>query len=160
MQRPMQLVGASGLLSACAIRVSGYGAQHLLVLWLMAPLLVLEEAVFRAGLHEALLHHWQARPGLANIATATAAVFALSHVVLHGDASALAVPLPALVMGRVYQRTGRLRWWVALHAAMSAVWLGWNATGPSLLNGRGSDVGTTIRSTDQPIRKPETDDTP
>lgn len=70
-----------------------------------------------------LLHRWQVRPCLANVATAT--VFAIAHVVLRGDVSALAVALPALMMGRVYQRTGRLRWCVALHAAMNAVWLGW-----------------------------------
>lgn len=132
MAHPLWLAIAGGLLSIWALIGSGYGAQHLLILLLLAP--YLEEAVFRAGLQEALLQRWQVRPCLANVATAC--VFAFAHVVLRGDASTFSVVLPALLIGKIYQRTGRLRYCVAVHAAMNAVWLGWNATGPFLLDGR------------------------
>lgn len=132
MPRLIQLVVASALLSAWALSGSGYGAQHLLVFLLLAPFL--EEAIFRAGLQEALLRRWQVRPCVVNVATA--AVFAIAHAVLRSDVSALVVAVPALMTGFVYQRTGSLWWCVALHAAMNAVWLGWKVTGPFLLNGR------------------------
>lgn len=88
------------------------------VLLLAAP--VLEEAVFRAGLHEALL-----RRGTAAWATnvLTAGVFGCAHVVLHNDPASGWVVLPALAIGAVYIRWRRLRWCVALHAAMNATWL-------------------------------------
>lgn len=88
-----------------------------LVLLLAAP--VLEESLFRAGLHEALLRHsvvvW-----LANAVTATA--FGLTHVAVQGDWTAFVVVLPALAIGLVYSRWRRLRWCVALHALMNAAW--------------------------------------
>lgn len=92
--------------------------MNTLVLLLAAP--VLEEAVFRAGLHEALLQHGAAA-WAANMLTA--AVFALAHMVLRQDAAAWVVMLPALAIGAVYIRWRRLRWCMALHAAMNAVWL-------------------------------------
>ncbi|HUD32909.1 MAG TPA: JDVT-CTERM system glutamic-type intramembrane protease, partial [Variovorax sp.] len=124
----------SGLPFALALALSGSGGgtRHLLIVLLVAPLL--EEAVFRAGLQEALLRRWQVRPCLANVVTAC--VFAVAHMISRGDASAFSVALPALLIGEVYRRTGRLRWCMALHAAMNAVWLGWQATGPVLLRGR------------------------
>lgn len=88
------------------------------VLLLAAPLL--EEAVFRAGLHEALLRHGR---GLLLANGLTALAFGAAHVAARGDASAFAVALPALAIGLVYERTRRLRWCVLLHAAMNAVWL-------------------------------------
>ncbi len=105
---------------------------HLLTLLVLAPLL--EEAVFRAGLQEALSRRWRAHPCLVNAATASA--FAVSHMVLRGDTHALLVAFPALVLGCVYQRTGRLRWCVALHAAMNVAWLAWSVTGPILSDDR------------------------
>lgn len=88
------------------------------VLLLAAPLL--EEAVCRAGLHEALLRHGAAA-WMAN--GMTAAAFGLAHVAARGDAAAFTVALPALAIGLVYGRWRRLRWCVALHAAMNAAWL-------------------------------------
>lgn len=88
------------------------------VLLIAAP--VLEESLFRAGLHEALLRHGRAA-WLANVLTAAA--FGAAHVAVRGDAAAFAVALPALAIGLVYSRWRRLRWCVALHAAMNAVWL-------------------------------------
>ena len=92
--------------------------MNIFVLLLAAP--VLEEAVFRAGLHEALLRH-----GAAAWATnvLTAGAFGFAHVALRADAAAWVVVVPALVIGAVYIRWRRLRWCVALHAAMNAVWL-------------------------------------
>lgn len=88
------------------------------VLLFAAPLL--EEAVFRAGLHEALLRHGR---GLLLANALTALLFGAAHVAVRGDAGAFAVALPALAIGLVYERTRRLRWCVLLHAAMNAVWL-------------------------------------
>lgn len=92
--------------------------MNVFVLLLAAPLL--EEAVFRAGVQEALLRHGR---GLLLANAATALLFGAAHVAARGDATAFAVALPALALGWVYQRTRRLRWCVALHAAMNAAWL-------------------------------------
>jgi len=61
------------------------------------------------------------RAWLANVLTAM--LFALAHVVAQQRLQAWAVLLPALCMGWVYQRTGRLWLCVAVHAGMNAVWL-------------------------------------
>lgn len=121
---------AAVLLSALALAASGHG--RLAMLLVLAPLL--EETVFRAGLQEALLRRWQCRPGLANAVTAVA--FGLAHAAVRADAAAFAVALPALLIGAVYQRTGRLRHCVVLHAAMNAAWLGWSMTAAVLLGPR------------------------
>ncbi len=117
----LPLAGAVLLLSALALAAAGHAWQRLAMLLLIAPLL--EEAVFRAGVQEALLRRWQDRPWLANVATALA--FGLAHAAVRGDAAACAAALPALLVGAVYQRTGRLRHCVVLHAAMNAAWLGY-----------------------------------
>ena len=117
---PMLLVAlcATGIAAAAA----GVHLQRIWTLLLLAPLL--EEAVFRAGLQEALLGRLRWQPLLANGVTALA--FGCAHVVLREDAAAFAVVLPALLIGLHYQRSGRLRGCVALHAAMNAVWLVWD----------------------------------
>lgn len=84
----------------------------------LAP--VLEEVVFRHGLQAALLQRVR-RVGWANVLTACA--FGLAHVVVQQRLAALWVVLPALAIGVLYQRTGRLAPCIALHAAMNAVWL-------------------------------------
>ena len=91
---------------------------HTALLLVLAP--VLEELVFRAGLHESLLRRLCA-PWVANALTAL--VFALAHVLVRGDPAAFAVALPALLIGIVYQRWRRLWPCVLLHAAMNAIWL-------------------------------------
>ncbi len=107
------------LLGAAALS-AGVSAPRVAVLLALAPLA--EESIFRAGLHETLLRHGQAR-WLANALTALA--FGAAHVALRGDPAALAVALPALLIGAVYERTRRLWHCVALHAAMNAIWLAW-----------------------------------
>lgn len=126
------VLACSVLLAVAVLTVWNQGDLHLLVLLVLAPLL--EEAVFRAGLQEAMLRRWSTRPWLAN--GVTAAAFGLAHASVRDDAAALAVALPALLIGQVYQRTGRLRLCVALHAALNVAWLGWSAAGPTLLGGR------------------------
>jgi membrane protease YdiL (CAAX protease family) len=94
------------------------GAPRVLLLLLLAP--VLEEATFRAGLHEALLTHgWS--PAKAVVLTAVA--FAALHVLVQGSWQGALVLLPALLIGMAYNRWRSVRWCVLLHAAMNAVWL-------------------------------------
>ena len=91
---------------------------HTALLLVLAP--VLEELVFRAGLHESLLRRLRA-PWVANALTAL--VFALAHVLVRGETAAFAVALPALLIGIVYQRWRKVWPCVLLHAAMNAIWL-------------------------------------
>lgn len=120
----LALAGAGLLLCALLLATMGHDWQRLAMVLVLAPLL--EETVFRAGLQEALLRHWSRTPWLAN--AASAAAFGLAHALVRADAAAFAVALPALLIGAVYQRTGRLRQCVVLHAAMNAAWLGWSMT--------------------------------
>jgi membrane protease YdiL (CAAX protease family) len=100
-------------------------------LWLLiAPLA--EEAVFRAGLQEKLLRRGHSA-WAANLVTA--ACFTAAHVLLRGDALAWVVCVPALFLGCVYAQTRQLRWCVALHAAMNALWwltIEFSGIGPAL----------------------------
>jgi membrane protease YdiL (CAAX protease family) len=109
------LVTAAGLAGLAA----GLSPARLAMLLLIGPLA--EEAVFRAGLQEALL-----RRGVialsANLLTALA--FGLAHAVARGDIAALAVVAPALLIGASYGRWRQLRLCVALHAALNAAWIG------------------------------------
>jgi membrane protease YdiL (CAAX protease family) len=102
------------------------GLNRVWVLLVLAP--VLEEAVFRAGLQDALLRRWNA-PLAANVVTALA--FGLVHAAVRGDAAGFAVAAPALLIGAVYARWRQLRLCVALHAVMNALWLAWNLIGPA-----------------------------
>ena len=103
---------------ADAATQAGVSTGRVALLLIVAPLA--EEVLFRAGLHETLLRRAVA-PWLANVATALA--FGVLHAALRGDVAALAVALPALLTGALYQRTRRLRHCIALHAAMNALWL-------------------------------------
>jgi membrane protease YdiL (CAAX protease family) len=105
------------LVAGAAIH-AGVGASRVAVLLIVAPLI--EEVLLRVGLHETLLRR-AAPPWLAVVATSLA--FGLAHAAIRGDAAALVVALPALLIGVVYQRTRRLRLCVALHATMNALWL-------------------------------------
>ena len=108
------LLVATALMAGAA----GVAAQRICMLFVLAPLV--EEAILRAGLHEALLRRMDS-PWAANALTALA--FGLAHALARGDAAALGVALPAWLIGAVYQRSRRLRDCVALHAAMNAAWL-------------------------------------
>jgi len=119
------LLWVSLLLAAALAASSGAGFGRIAVLIVFVPLA--EEAVFRAGLQEALLRRHSAL--IANGLTALA--FGLVHVLARGDASAFAVAGPALLLGAVYGRWRRVRLCAALHAVMNAVWLAWAAVGPT-----------------------------
>lgn len=111
-------VGLAVAALALAAWLDGVAALRLAVLLAVAPLA--EEALLRAGLHEALL-----RRGVAPLPTVLlcALLFGLAHALLRGDPVALAVALPALLVGALYQRSRRLRDAVLLHALLNALWL-------------------------------------
>jgi membrane protease YdiL (CAAX protease family) len=109
---------AASALVAAGVALHAAGAPQVLLLVLLAP--VLEEAVFRAGVQEALLRH-RAAPWAAN--AITAGLFAAAHVLVQDQASGWLVLGPALLIGAAYNRWRRLRWCVLLHAAMNAAWL-------------------------------------
>jgi membrane protease YdiL (CAAX protease family) len=125
---PALAVAAGLLLAGTVANAAGVGVQRLWVLLVLAPLA--EEAVFRAGIQEVLLRRTVA-PAVANLLTAL--LFGLAHALLRADAAALAVVLPALLIGAVYERGRRLRVCVALHAVMNALWLGWGLAGMASL---------------------------
>ena len=116
----LPLAAAAVLLAAFILALAGHGLQRLAVLLLIAP--SLEEAIFRAGLQEALLRRWRHRL-LCNVVTAVA--FGVAHAALRGEPAAIAAALPALLIGALYQHSGRLRHCIVLHAAMNAAWLAW-----------------------------------
>ena len=119
----------AGLLLAViggAAIAQGASPGRVWILLLLAP--VLEEALFRAGLQEALLRIGQA-PWAANVLTAIA--FGLAHAAMHGSPAAFAVTVPALAIGMVYGRRRRLSPCIALHAAMNAAWIGWSLGQPA-----------------------------
>lgn len=107
----------AALAAALALQ-AGVAPLRVATLLLIAPLA--EEAVLRAGLHDALLRRALA-PALANLACAL--LFGLAHALLRGQAAGLAVALPALAIGAVYGRARSLPDAVLLHAAFNAVWL-------------------------------------
>ena len=114
------VAGAAGLalILAATLAASGTAWRQAALLLVVAPML--EETVFRAGA-QAWLRRTTRRP-LATIVL-TAVLFGLAHVVVRGELVAAVVFIPALAIGFVYERTGRLRDCVALHAAMNALWL-------------------------------------
>lgn len=77
-----------------------------------------EEVVFRWGLQRTLSR--RVTPLMANVATALA--FAACHALLQPSLMSWLTLLPALVLGTVFQRTGRLMPCVALHALANLMW--------------------------------------
>lgn len=119
--------GALALMPLAAL-ASPVSAVRLLILLCVAPLA--EEAVFRAGLQQALMNRLHS-PTFAN--ALTAAIFGTAHMLARQDAAAFVVALPALFVGALFQRTGRLRWCVLAHAWMNGLWLAASLAWPSLL---------------------------
>lgn len=108
-----------GLLAATLVAAGLPPAEaRLWLLIVLAPLV--EELVFRSGLHEALLRRG-VRNGRAIVLTA--GTFALAHGLSRSWGLALAVCVPALVIGSVYARARRVGPCVLLHAAFNMVWL-------------------------------------
>jgi membrane protease YdiL (CAAX protease family) len=107
--------------SAAALDAAhGFGAERLLILLVIAPWA--EEAVFRAGLQEALARHLRS-PWMPVVLTAIA--FGLAHALMRGDPAAFAVALPALAIGALYRHRRRVSECAALHTVFNALWLAW-----------------------------------
>jgi membrane protease YdiL (CAAX protease family) len=89
---------------------------------LLAPLM--EELVFRGGLHTALLRRPQASvlKGAGRVNLLVAAVFGLAHALTRSVVLGLATLPMALFIGWVFERTGRVRHCVLIHAACNATW--------------------------------------
>ena len=90
------------------------------VIWLLAGAPLVEEVIFRLGLHQELLTSLRSAPA-ANVLTALA--FAMAHVLAQGTRRSLLTLLPALVIGAVYQRSRRVAPCVAVHATFNSLWL-------------------------------------
>ena len=99
------------------------------VLLMVAPLL--EEVLFRGGIQEAMLRRG-VRPLAANLVATLA--FAVLHGVTRSWPLAVAVVLPSIVLGLVYQRNRRVTPVVALHSAMNLLWVEINLVSPDLSN--------------------------
>jgi hypothetical protein len=101
---------------------AGWPAPAIVKLVLIAP--IVEELFFRAFVHAALMARAARRRGLLSRANlATAALFGAAHLLYAPAPHAALVMLPALAIGWVYERTGRVAPCVALHAAMNFVWI-------------------------------------
>jgi membrane protease YdiL (CAAX protease family) len=106
------------------------------LLWLGCGAPLLEEWVFRAGLHEALLRRGGIKARSTAAATlraqafaviATALAFFLFHLGRGVGTAALVLPM-ALVIGLIYQRTGD--WFICACAHAAANALAWFACLP------------------------------
>jgi membrane protease YdiL (CAAX protease family) len=122
--RPAIRFPGRALLAVAALATASVLDTRTLMLLVVAP--VLEELVFRAGLHEALLRREAERSPPAALTwpnLITALLFGAAHVALRpGLAGALTV-LPAFAVGACYERRRRLLPCIALHAAFNALWL-------------------------------------
>ncbi len=119
--RRLTVMAALGMLVVLAL------APRSVVLLLVAP--VLEEIVFRLGLQQRLLTAGSV-PMAANLLTALA--FGLVHAFSRNWALGVAVLLPALAIGWIYQRRRSVLPCIAAHAGMNLVWLLLIATWPAL----------------------------
>jgi membrane protease YdiL (CAAX protease family) len=81
---------------------------------------IVEEIVFRAALQRRLMGYFHNR-WMANGITSVA--FALMHYVLSGNPGSLAVFVPSLVLGWLYQRTGILYWTIVLHTGFNLLYV-------------------------------------
>jgi uncharacterized protein len=81
---------------------------------------IVEEIVFRAGLQRRLMgyfhNNWMAN-GITSVA------FALMHYVLIGNLISLAVFVPSLALGWVYQKTNSLSYAISLHMIFNLIHL-------------------------------------
>jgi membrane protease YdiL (CAAX protease family) len=108
----------------CAVALGAAGVcsgQTWAMPLLIAP--VLEEVVFRTGLHETLLR-FAATRGVRRPwpAALTAVAFAAAHLAVRPTLDSALTVVPALAIGVVYERRRRLLPCVALHAIFNALW--------------------------------------
>jgi uncharacterized protein len=80
---------------------------------------IVEELVFRAGLQKWLVQ--KVSPYLANCIAS--GVFALMHYALSGNPVSLAVFVPSLFLGWVYQKTNSLAWVIGVHMLFNLIFL-------------------------------------
>ncbi len=94
-----------------------------LKLLLIAPMI--EEGFFRGVVHAGLRGRTDAlgRPAVANVITALA--FGAAHLWFAPWFHAVAVMLPALLIGRVYERSRSVGVCIALHCLCNAFWIVW-----------------------------------
>jgi uncharacterized protein len=81
---------------------------------------IVEELVFRAGLQKILMH--QKWPGLTANGIVSL-IFSLAHYALSGNPVMLAVFVPSLLLGWIYQKTDSLVWVVGLHSFFNSAFL-------------------------------------
>lgn len=121
---PLYALAASTVLLALHVG-RGAAAEHAFSwLWLLLGAPIVEEIVFRSGLHRSLLDRagGGAPPAILWCANTTVAlVFAAAHVGVQPGPMAAATFFPALAIGALYQRQRRLVPCIALHAALNAI---------------------------------------
>ena len=111
------------------IAVAWFLSPRITALLMVAPLL--EELLFRGGIQEALLRSG-VKPLVANLVATLA--FAMLHGVTRSWPLAVAVVVPSIVLGLVYQRGRRVTPVVALHSAMNLLWVAISLVSPDLSN--------------------------
>jgi uncharacterized protein len=81
---------------------------------------IVEEIVFRAGLQRRLMgyfhNHWTAN-GFASV------VFSLVHYALSPTVGSLLIFIPSVVLGWIYQTTGKVAWTIALHSVFNLLFI-------------------------------------
>ncbi len=104
---------------------SGLSAALAIKWLLVAP--VVEELFFRSVIQRWLLTRgvgrrqwWQ----LTSANAVTAVLFSAAHLAYGGPTQAILVAAPGLLLGVVYEKTGRVLACMALHAAMNFIWMG------------------------------------
>lgn len=95
-------------------------------LWSLIGAPVVEEIVFRAGLHESLLRAFDATAApmprwVANVVCAV--TFASLHLLAYPGLTGLATFAPALAIGALYERQRRVWPCIALHALFNVIGL-------------------------------------
>jgi membrane protease YdiL (CAAX protease family) len=81
---------------------------------------IVEEMVFRAGLQRRLMGYFH-NYWVANGATSVA--FSLMHYVLSPHVGSLLVFVPSLVLGWLYQNTGKVAWNIGLHSIFNMLFI-------------------------------------
>jgi membrane protease YdiL (CAAX protease family) len=125
--RPNPGLAALGALAVFAVWWTSpvlIGAPVRNLVWLLLGAPVVEEIVFRVGLHECLLRAlvtYVRRWPLWSANLAVALAFAVAHAVARPDVASAATLIPALAIGALYQRHRRVWPCIALHAAFNAV---------------------------------------
>ncbi len=118
------LTGCAGEISQFSVGTDGcYGLLIYFKLLVWGP--IAEELVFRAGLQNWLMRHFN-RPLIAN--GVTSFLFALGHYVVAGELLMWLTLLPSLVLGWAYAKTRSVGFVICLHAVLNMIFLLWICT--------------------------------